>query len=93
MQRIGLEVILRAVIGVTEPARLARLRELLPRVSSQPLIVQALMLWPALERVGPWKRYMQQLAETDALLYEEIAARRADPSGEDILSCSPRTAR
>jgi cytochrome P450 len=45
-----------------------------------------MMLWPWLERVGPWKRYTRILAETDALLYEEIAARRADPSGEDILS-------
>jgi cytochrome P450 len=86
MQRIGLETILRAVIGVTEPERLARLRGLLPRVSSPPLIVQAMMLWPQLERVGPWKRYVRTLEETDRLLYEEIAARRADPSGEDILS-------
>jgi cytochrome P450 len=29
---------------------------------------------------------MRTLTETDALLYEEIAARRADPSGDDILS-------
>jgi cytochrome P450 len=86
MQRIGLETILRAVIGVTEPGRLARLRDLLPRVSSPGLVVQAMMLWPWLERVGPWKRYTRILAETDALLYEEIAAKRADPSGEDILS-------
>jgi cytochrome P450 len=86
MQRIGLETILQAVIGVTDPARLARLRELLPQVSSPALIVQAMMLWPRLERVGPWKRYTRTVAETDALLYEEIAARRADPSGDDILS-------
>jgi cytochrome P450 family 135 len=86
MQRIGLETILRAVIGVTEPARLARLRDLLPQVSSPALLVQAMMLWPWLERVGPWKRYRRTLAETDALLYEEIAARRAHPSGDDILS-------
>jgi cytochrome P450 len=86
MQRIGLETILQAVIGVTDPARLARLRELLPQVSSPALIVQAMMLWPRLERLGPWKRYTRTVAETDALLYEEIAARRADPSGDDILS-------
>ena len=86
MQRIGLETILRAVIGVTEPGRLARLRHLLPRVSSPPMIVQALMFVPALERVGLWKRYLRTLEETDRLLYEEIAARRARPEGEDILS-------
>jgi cytochrome P450 family 135 len=86
MQRIGLETILRAVIGVTGPARLARLRDLLPPISSPPTLVQAMTLWPWLGRFGPWKRYMHRLAETDALLYEEIAARRADPSGDDILS-------
>jgi cytochrome P450 len=86
MQRIGLEVILRAVIGVSDPGRLARLRELLPRVSSPPMIVQLMMLWSTLEHFGPWKRYVRLLRETDRLLYEEIAARRADPSGEDILS-------
>jgi cytochrome P450 family 135 len=86
MQRIGLETILRAVIGVTEPGRLGRLRQLLPQVSSPPMIVQALMFIPVLERVGIWKRYLRMLEETDRLLYEEIAARRADPSGEDILS-------
>jgi cytochrome P450 len=86
MQRVGLEVILRAVIGVTDPRRLNGLRRLLPMVSSPPMIVQALMFWEPLGRVGVWKRYLRTLEETDRLLYEEIAARRADPSGEDILS-------
>ncbi len=86
MQRVSLEVILRAVIGVTDPARLNRLRQLLPQVSSPPMLVQALMFWEPLGRVGLWKRYLRMLEETDRLLYEEIAARRADPSGEDILS-------
>jgi cytochrome P450 family 135 len=86
MQRIGLETILRAVIGVSEPGRLARLRYLLPHVSSPPMIVQALMFVPALERVGLWKRYLRMLHETDRLLYEEIAARRGRAEGEDILS-------
>jgi cytochrome P450 len=43
-------------------------------------------MWPWLGRLGPWKRYRRTLAETDAVLYEEIAARRKDPSGDDILS-------
>src|SRR3954451_13239029 len=86
MQRIGLETILRAVIGVTEPARLAGLRQLLSELTSPTLLVQAMMFWEPLERVGPWKRYVRKLEEIDRLLYEEIAARRAAPSGEDILS-------
>jgi len=86
MQRIGLEVILRAVIGVTAPERVAHLRRLLPRLTDPGLITQAMAVWEPLERVGPWKRYARLIAETDRFLYEEIAAKRADPSGEDILS-------
>jgi cytochrome P450 len=86
MQRVGLEVILRAVIGVSDPVRLARLRHLLPRMSGITPLIQAMWLWPWLGRFGPWKRYRRLLAETDAVLYEEIAARRADASGDDILS-------
>jgi cytochrome P450 len=86
MQRIGLEVILRAVIGVSDPGRLARLRQLLPRTSGITPLIQAMWMWPWLGRFGPWKRYRRMLAETDAVLYEEIAAKRADPSGDDILS-------
>jgi cytochrome P450 family 135 len=86
MQRIGLEVILRAVIGVSDPARLARLRDLLPRTSGLTPLIQAMWMWPWLGRFGPWKRYRKLLAETDRVLYEEIAARREDPGGDDILS-------
>jgi cytochrome P450 len=86
MQRIGLEVILRAVIGVSDPGRFARLRELLPRASSTTPLIQMMWMWPWLGRFGPWKRYVRLLAETDRVLYAEIAAHRADPDGDDILS-------
>jgi cytochrome P450 len=74
------------VIGVRNPRRHARLRELLPRTSGLTPTIQAMWLWPWLARFGPWKRYRRLLAETDALLYEEIAARRADATGDDVLS-------
>src|SRR3954470_2755819 len=86
MQRIGLEVILRAVIGVSDPGRLARLRDLLPRTTGLTPLIQAMWLWPWLGPFGPRKRYRRTLAATDAVLYEEIAARREDPAGDDILS-------
>src|SRR3954463_15582119 len=63
-----------------------RRRRLLPERTSPTLLVQAMMFWEPLERVGPWRRYVRKLEEIDRLLYEEIAARRADPPGEDILS-------
>ena len=89
MQRISLEVILRAVIGVSDPRRLARLRDLLPRAGALTPLIQAMWMWPRLGRVGPWRRYMRVLEETDALLFEEIAERRRDPALDertDILS-------
>ena len=86
MQRIGLETILRVVIGVSNPERLARLRRLLPRVSGVTPVNQAMWTWPWLGRFGPWKRYKRTLAEADEVLYEEIAARREYPSGDSILS-------
>ena len=49
-------------------------------------VIQALWMYPWLARFGPWKRYMRNVEETDAVLYAEIAARRQDPSGDDILS-------
>ncbi len=86
MQRVGLEAILRVVIGVSDPVRLAKLRDLLPRASRISPLIQSMWMWPWLGRFGPWKRYRLTLAATDAVLYEEIAARRHDPSGGDILS-------
>ena len=56
---IALEVILRAVIGVEEAARLDRLRTLLRGVLDFNLPVMLMWLWPALGRLGPGKRYVE----------------------------------
>ncbi len=88
MQAITLEVILRVVFGVTDPARLAALRDIAPRVASVATIVG----WPSvLQRdLGPWSpwgRFLRLRAALDEQIYAEIRARRA--SGEqrdDILS-------
>src|SRR5439155_19290233 len=77
--------------GVSERVRTARLRELLPRISGVTPLIQAMWLWPWLGRFGPWKRHRRLVQEADALLYEEIAARRRDPSGDDVLSLLVRT--
>ncbi|MEA2458788.1 MAG: cytochrome family, partial [Thermoleophilaceae bacterium] len=89
MHRIGLETILRAVIGATDPARTARLRDLLPRAAALTPVIGMMWLRPELGRFGPWKRYKRTLAQTDVVLYEEIAAHRRDPDlaeRTDILS-------
>jgi cytochrome P450 len=90
MQAIALEVILRAVIGVRDPQRLERLRRQLPRLLSVSLTTMwALWARPKLAD-NPLVCRLSALryrAEVDRLLYEEIAAHRADPGGrEDILA-------
>jgi cytochrome P450 len=86
MQAIALEVILRAVIGVRDERRLEHLRPLLARVAGANLF--AFWAEGAYPRVAaspiasrlPW---LAARREVDRLLYEEIAAHRADPNGRD----------
>jgi cytochrome P450 len=81
MQAITLEVILRAVFGVSERGPLhALLRDLLAATISTQLQVSVLF-----GRTKPLERLTEMAAEIDSRLMAEIAARRADP-GEDICS-------
>ncbi len=84
MQAITLEVILRAVFGVSDPERRARLsellRDLLAHTTSMALQVQVLF-----GRRRPLERLREMAEEIDDRLLAEIAARRANP-GEDICS-------
>ena len=73
---VSLEVILRIVFGVSEDARLDRLRPLLSKlVRIGPVIVVGWM-YPKLERIGPWRRFAKLREQVDALIYDEIADRR-----------------
>jgi cytochrome P450 len=89
MQAITLEVILEAVIGVTDPVRMRALRETLPAAVPTDPTLMASWVVPGLERVGRWRRFRGTVAEANRLLREEIAARRVDPQlseREDVLS-------
>jgi cytochrome P450 family 135 len=92
MQSITLEVILRAVFGVDDPARRRRLRDLLVRILDVTSSPRAQMIGLAsrpLGRLGPYRRLLRLRREADAALFELIAERRADPDVErrdDILS-------
>lgn len=89
MRSITLEAILRAVVGVDDPARLALLRSLLPKLAAVTPPVMLMWVVPGLRHVGPWRRYLQVKQDADRLLFEEIASRRADPQLErrsDVLS-------
>jgi cytochrome P450 len=92
MQAVTLEVILRAVFGVGDEARLGRLRSTLRQVlgrTSSP--VAQLAVFTVLRRGGGGLRDRVEcmLRAADAELFAEIAERRADPrleEREDILS-------
>jgi cytochrome P450 family 135 len=88
MQRVTLEVILRAVFGVTDARRrdalAGRLRRLLAATASSGLQIRVLLS----RRTGardPLLALQPLRREIDAMLDAEIAERRADPR-DDILS-------
>jgi cytochrome P450 len=86
-QTITMEVIIRAVFGITDPDRVAELRRLLPRLSSPSPFL--LLVQKDLGPRSPWGRFIRLREHVDALLFEEIEKRRADPDGEargDILT-------
>jgi cytochrome P450 len=91
MQSVTLEVILRAVFGVTEGARADRLREELGKVLYMTAAPALQLLGFATRRFkrGPWASFKSQLGEVDRELLAMIAERRADPEladRDDILS-------
>jgi cytochrome P450 len=92
MQAITLEVILRAVFGVSDQARGERLRERLPMLldeTSSAALQMRMLLAGRLGRGDPMAKLREITAGVDELLYAEIADRRSDPTleeREDILS-------
>jgi cytochrome P450 family 135 len=88
MQAITFEVILRAVIGVSDPDRLQRLRELLPKLLDFSVFdMWSVWLFPKLldSPMGRRNPAMRVRPEVDRLLHEEIAAHRAHPEGRDDI--------
>ncbi len=89
-QWISLEVIVRAVFGVENPAHIEVLRAALIELVAA--TVPSLLFFPWLRRpwggLSPFNRYDRALKRVEALIYGEIAARRAhtDEAREDILS-------
>jgi cytochrome P450 len=89
MRAITLEVILEAVIGVSDPVRLRGLRETLPAIADIDFTVMAMWPIPPLRHFGRWRRYRDTVLRANELLREEIAARRYAPDlaeRQDVLS-------
>jgi cytochrome P450 family 135 len=89
MQSITLDVILRAVFGVTDGGRAETLRRELPTLldGTGSLSLQArVMVANRVGRGDPLAALRRAAERIDELLLAEIAERRAQPPGEDILS-------
>lgn len=82
MSEITLEVILRTVIGASDPARLAALRAVMPRLLRVGGWETLAIANPDLIGRWPWRGLRRRIQEADRLLYAEIADRRADPNLE-----------
>ncbi len=88
MQAITLEVIMRVVIGVRDPQRLARLRRLLLSVQQNSIYaVVAEGARPGLSesRLGMQLPWVRARLKAERVLDEEIASHRHDPTGRDDI--------
>lgn len=89
MNALTLEVIMRVVFGVTDEARLARLRPLVGAVVDVNPAVLLGWAIPPLRRVGMWRRAGQTVRALDREVYDLVRDRRADPDLDtrtDVLS-------
>ncbi len=79
LSELTLEVILRVVFGVSDTARLDRMRPIVARaVDAGPVVMIGLGMAP-LRGIGPWKREVEDLAAIREFLTEEIESARRDP--------------
>lgn len=91
MQRITLDVILRAVFGLHQGDQLERLRPLVRELVDITRNRAAMIPWLRRELGGrsPWGRFVATRRRTDALLHDIISQRMRDPDvaeRDDILS-------
>ncbi len=91
LQKLTMEVILRAVFGLDTGSRLEQLRDALTAMLDFGL--SPLSLIPQAQHApfgrGPWGAFVRVRARADELIYAEIRARREAPEqgeGNDILS-------
>ncbi len=90
LQRLTLEIILRAVFGLEQGTQLEELRDTLTGVLS--FSESPLSVLPAIQRMAPmlptFRRFNEQVKRADGLIFELIASRRAEPDGDrdDVLA-------
>lgn len=91
LRELSLQLILRIVFGSADPERLAALARLFAagvRIAETPAMLVPIHVQVQLGRWTPWSKILKLIREMDCLLYQEIAARRAQGAEDDsdILS-------
>ena len=87
LQGLTMEVILRAVFGLDPGPRLDAIRERL--ATNLEMGARPGSMVPFLQRGRLWEEFVRRRDETDALLFEVIDERRAEPDGQqrdDVLT-------
>ena len=80
-RRITLEVILRAVLGADERARVESLRAAILRLDkAADLVLPFPFVRRDLGRLSPWRRFLDARAHADDLVFAEIRRGREDPA-------------
>jgi cytochrome P450 len=95
MAALTLDVILRTVVGTTDPVRLAALRAVMPRLLSFGYLGMLAIATPKLLEYRPWRGLRRRIDDANRLLFAEIAERRNDPAlaeRTDALSMLVRVA-
>ncbi len=90
MRSLTLEVILRVVFGVRDDREDAELRDVidgtLGGVRSLPRMLSMAVIQRDLGPRSPWGRFRVAVERFDALLFELLARRRAEPGGDSMLA-------
>jgi cytochrome P450 len=90
MRVLTLDIILRVVFGAREEAEIAPLRdaieETLAGVRSLPRVLSMAVVRRELGPRSPWGRFRIAVERFDALLLDLVARRRAEPTGDSLLS-------
>lgn len=88
MTAISMEVIIRAVFGITDPERILDLKDSLNLTMDaiHPSFIFSKALQRSFLGMGPWAKFQKAMARSEAIIYAEMARKREAGYGEDILS-------
>ncbi len=93
-QEISLNIILKAVFGLTEGDRFQQFKHLMTQLTSlfESPFTSSFLFYPKLQKDlgawSPWGKFVRDRKQLDDLIYSEIAQRRSDAADDriDILS-------